>query len=195
MPRYIAVHPGSLGAKALKGLVERHDEIPEDTLLNRTWSGVAEPVTYSDWEALDAEAVAGVLGRFGISCSGIHEVAYFRADETWGQSPTATAVHCGSNGRRRRFMAVLADSLDETSLETLLRRSSDTSRDVSWRCAWSGLRERVSYCEWEAPTAESVASVVGGTGVPCAALHEVRCCDHRLSICHDPERPVSATVH
>jgi hypothetical protein len=32
--------------------------------------------------------------------------------------------------------------------------------------------------------------VFGKTGVPCDALHEVRCIDRRLSVWHDPERPL-----
>ena len=191
MPRFIAVHPTSLTKKDLRRLVERHDEIPQDVLWNRTWSGTTEPVAYCDWEAATADAVAAVFDRFGVPFSSIHEVLYFRGDETGALDPGVGDAPVVP-GKMRRFIAQHPDSLEEAALKSLVQRWRDElPANVQWCCTWAGVIDRVSFCDWRSPSAESVAYVLGKTGVPYEGLYEVVHFDRRLSIWHDPERPIS----
>ncbi|MGE5228615.1 MAG: hypothetical protein ACM3MJ_02735 [Deltaproteobacteria bacterium] len=190
MPRYIAIHPHACTERDLRRLTARHDEMPEDTLWNRSWCGVNEPVAYCDWEAVDEQAVARVLGAFRVPYSAIHRVTYFKGDATEGLA-ARTRVCRDGNGSPRRFIAVHPVSLEEEPLKRLVTRwREELPRDVLWRCTWAGVDAPISFCDWEAPCAEAVAFVFGKTGVPCDALHEVRYFDRRLSVWHDPERPL-----
>jgi len=190
VPRYIAIHPQACAERDLRRLVERHDEMPEDTLWNRRWCGVNEPVAFCDWEAVDEQAVASVLSAFGVPYSAIHRVTYFRGDATDTLDSHVHGFRSG-NASVRRFIAAHPESLAEEPLKRLVRRwREELPRDVLWRCTWAGVDAPISFCDWEAPTAEAIACVFGKTGVPYCALHEVRCCDRRSSVWHDPERPI-----
>ena len=99
MPRYIAIHPQACTERDLRRLVERHDEMPEDTLWNRSWCGVNEPVAFCDWEAVDEQAVAEVFGAFGVPYSSIHRVTYFRGDAADTLASDAPACAAGTAAR------------------------------------------------------------------------------------------------
>lgn len=121
MPRYIAIHPHACAERDLRRLTARHDEMPEDTLWNRSWCGVNKPVAYCDWEAADEQAVARVLGAFRVPYSAIHRVTYFRGDAPDGLAARVRVCHDG-NGSPRRFIAVHPVSLEEEPLKRLVNR-------------------------------------------------------------------------
>ena len=139
---------------------------------------------------MDEQAVAGVFRAFGVPYSVIHLVTYFRGDATDGLDAHLRGLHDG-NGSPRRFLAAHPESFEEEPLKRLVRRwREELPRDVHWRCTWAGVDDPVSFCDWEAPCSEAIAYVFGKTGVPFDALHEVRYFDRRLSVWHDPERPI-----
>ena len=50
---------------------------PRDVLWRCTWAGVDDAISFCDWEAPGAEAIAYVFGKTGVPYDALHEVRYF----------------------------------------------------------------------------------------------------------------------
>lgn len=73
-----------------------------------------------------------------------------------------------------RFIAVHPGSFKEEDLAGLAQRRDEMPPGVTWLCTWCGAGEPVTYCDWEAPDAESVIGVLDKFQVPYEAVREVR---------------------
>jgi hypothetical protein len=73
-----------------------------------------------------------------------------------------------------RFIAVHPGSFPEADLAGLAQRRGEMPEDVNWLCTWCGASESVTYCDWDAPSAEAIQGVLTTFGVPVDAIHEVK---------------------
>lgn len=73
-----------------------------------------------------------------------------------------------------RFIAVHPGSFKEEDLAGLAQRRDEMPADVTWLCTWCGAGEDVTYCDWEAPSADAIQGVLTAFGVPVEAIQEVR---------------------
>ena len=73
-----------------------------------------------------------------------------------------------------RFIAVHPGSFKEEDLAGLAQRRPEMPAGVTWLSSWCGTGDAVTYCDWEAPDAESIVGVLEKFGVPYEVLREVR---------------------
>jgi hypothetical protein len=73
-----------------------------------------------------------------------------------------------------RFIAVHPGSFPEADLAGLAQRRGEMPEGVNWLCTWCATGESVTYCDWDAPSAEAIQGVLTAFGVPVDAIHEVR---------------------
>jgi hypothetical protein len=73
-----------------------------------------------------------------------------------------------------RFIAVHPGAFPEKDLAGLAQRRGEMPAGVTWLCSWCGTTEGVTYCDWDAPSAEAIQGVLTAFGVPVDAIHEVR---------------------
>jgi len=73
-----------------------------------------------------------------------------------------------------RFIVAHPVAFTEEQLAGLAQRKAEIPAGITWRCSWSGTTDGVGYCEWEAPDAEAVRSVLEANQIPTDAIHEVR---------------------
>jgi hypothetical protein len=73
-----------------------------------------------------------------------------------------------------RYIAVHPGSFAEKDLAGLAQRRGEMPEGVTWLCTWCGTAEDVTYCDWEAPSAQAIQDVLTGFQVPVDAIREVR---------------------
>jgi hypothetical protein len=73
-----------------------------------------------------------------------------------------------------RFIAVHPGSFKEEDLAGLAQRRGEMPDDVTWLCTWCGTSDAVTYCDWDAPSADAIQGVLTAFGVPVEKIQEVR---------------------
>jgi hypothetical protein len=73
-----------------------------------------------------------------------------------------------------RFIAVHPGSFKEEDLVGLAQRRAEMPAGVTWRSTWCGTADGVTYCDWDAPDAQTISGVLESFQVPVESIHEVR---------------------